>query len=282
VILVLSVVSVHALQVGGNDSAEKDLSRWITNAVQWDSVWRDDEFTCPSGKSRLSSQLASAKDHTFRMETARYTDGVVALLPELHRLISIRLTPDGQLASVSIELTCEPDLASHYAKLKSLRRPEVPQDPRLQRHLEELQKLATPPSIQESPATIGVLEIGAPVLKPPSRKTNWPRTKVDALKSVEAAAQKAFDEVCTRGSSAVVAIPDFELYDPAVVTVIRAKDLSCVLPIGFEHRRSPADPYVAYATYNCIEDQGSVKKAQRLIALRRVETKNLTCKSSPN
>jgi hypothetical protein len=92
-VLILYAALFSGVRFNGIPSGSKNLSAWIANAVQWDAVWGRDELTCANEKFLLSDQLKSSKSHTFAVETARYQDGVVALLPDLHRLVSIRLTP---------------------------------------------------------------------------------------------------------------------------------------------------------------------------------------------
>ncbi len=242
IVLILTVLFFHGVRLSGVDSAAESLPVWIANAVQWDAVWGRDEVTCASGKFSLSSQLQSSGSHTFGMEMARYQDCVEALLPELHRLVSIRLTPDQRLASITIETTCESGLQSYRTKLKSLPQGRPVEDPRLQEHLQELNQRAQRQNPQEVSSQVGTIEITVPAQRPLPSLKEWEKAKIDALKSIEDAAQASFQQECAKGESATAEVPNFELYDPALLLVVRAKDGSCVLPIGFEWRQSSADP----------------------------------------
>lgn len=280
IVLILTALFFHGARLSGVDSAAESLPAWIANAVQWDAVWGRDGVTCTGGKFSLSSQLQSSGSHTFGMEMARYQDGVEALLPELHRLVSIRLTPDQHLASITIETTCESGLQSYHTKLKSLPQGRPVEDPRLQEHLQELNQRTQRQNPQEVSSQVGTIEITVPAQRPSPSLKEWGKAKIDALKSIEDAAQASFQQECAKGESATVEVPDFELNDPTLLLVVRAKEGSCVLPIGFEWRQSSADPYVAYAKYHCLEDSGLLRKTQHLMRAHRAATKAVTCSDS--
>jgi hypothetical protein len=149
VVLILTAVFFHVVRLSAVDSASANLPAWIANAVQWDAVWGRDEITCNGGKISLSNQLQSSRSHTFGIEMAKYQDGVEALLPELHRLVSIRLTTDQHLASITIETTCASGLQSYHTRLKSLLQGGPVEDRRLQEHLQELTQSAQRQNPQE-------------------------------------------------------------------------------------------------------------------------------------
>jgi hypothetical protein len=279
-VLILCAALFSGVRLNGIPSDSKNLPVRIANAVQWDAVWGRDELTCTNGKFVLSDQLKSSKSHTFGVETARYQDGGVALLPDFHRLVSIRLTPDQELASITIESTCESGLQSYYAKLKSSPKGQPVQDPRRQEHLGKLNQLSEHPNPEELKSEMGMLEIGVPAPGASPLLGDWPKVKVDALRSVEAAAQTSFEQECAKCESAIAEVPDFELYDPALLVVVTAKNGSCVLPVGFEHRQSDADAFIAYPKYHCLEDSKLLRKMQRLIRAHGASTKTLTCRRS--
>jgi hypothetical protein len=256
--------------------SDGDVSKWLANAVQWDAVWGPDETTCANITSRLSDVLKSSKSHTFKLETARVHDGVVALLPDLHRLLTIGLTADLQLASITIELTCESDLKSYYAKAKSLPRQPI-QDPRLQEFLKKLEQGAQRPISEQISTEIGTLQIREPQSKPLPRVQEWPKVKIDALRSIEAAADAAFQEQCVKKERAVITVPDFELYDPTILVMISGNG-SCVVPIEFENRQTSPDPYKAYSTHHCVENQELVRKTRPLIRAHQASTKTQMCR----
>lgn len=278
--LILTAVLLHGVRLSSVDAATENLLAWIENAVQWDAVWGRDEITCNGGKFKLSNQLQSSSSYTFSIETAKYQDGVEALLPELHRLVSIRLTPDQQLAAITIEPTCESGLQSYYTKLKSMPHGVPVEDPQLKEHFQELNRHAQRQDSQESKSQVSTIKITAPVPRPLPNLKQWQNKKIDALKSIEDVAQASFQQECVKGERAIAEIPDFELYDPTLLVVIRAKDGSCVLPIGFEWRQSSAEPYVAYAKYHCIEDSELLKRTQHLMRAHRAAIRPLTCSDS--
>jgi hypothetical protein len=276
--IVLGFATISLAQSG---TGQPSVSEWIAGAVRWDALWGADVTTCSGrGKLSLSHELESSVTHSFRMESERHPDGVVTILPELRRLVAIRLTPDQQLASLTIEPTCETNLSDYYARLASLKESALPQDPRLQEHLRELRKEGEPTqseSSKDSNRTLGIVDIRPMALSAISKRSDWPRPKVDVLVSVEAAVQMSFDEACEIGSSAAMMIPDFELSDPAILVLIQEKAEVCVLPIGFEHRKSSGAPYTAFVKHSCIEDRQVVQKTQGLISRHRIETKTLMC-----
>lgn len=280
-LIVIAAVALDCQGVSGAGRNASDVSTWVANAVQWDAVWGSG-VTCTDHAPTLSQQLASSKDHIFSIETVQHADGVVVMVPELNRVVSVRLTTDQQLGSIRVETTCEPDLASRSARLKSLQKSSSVQDERLQKHLEELKKRTVSGIDQESSPVKSTLKIDAPSPRALPSKQLWPRNKVESLKSVETVVHRSFTEACVPGSQGIALIPNFELYDPAVLTVIKSKELTCVLPIGFEYREHSTDPYAAYATHGCVADPTWVKKIERLIRLRSAEEKSLSCNKARN
>ena len=280
VLLAVSMITIAVFattpRAAAAERAESKTLLWAANAVQWDSVWGSG-VTCSDHGPTLFQQLFSSKDHNFSADFAQYSDGMEVSIPELHRIVSIGLTSDGEFASVRIETNCDTDLASRDTKLKSLDKGPPVQDARLKQHLNTLRKAAPSTKSQQRSTAKSILRIKPPAATSSVIKQQWPRAKSDALLSVANAARDSFGQACEPGWSGVVLIPDFHLYDPSVLTVIKSKQLNCVLPIGFKRRQSSADPYVAYAMHNCVEDPAWVEKVQRLIALHAPKTKELSC-----
>jgi hypothetical protein len=154
------------------------------------------------------------------------------------------------------------------------------QDPHLQEHLGKLNQLSEHPNPEELKSEMGMLEIGVPAPRASPPLGEWPKAKIDALRSVEAAVQTSFEQECTVGQRAIAEVPDFELYDPALLVVVTDKNGSCVLPVGFEYRQSDADAFIAYTKYHCLEDPMLLRKTQRLIRTHKASTKMLACRSS--
>lgn len=235
--LALIVTATLSSPLKADQNSMVQVEQWVTNAIQWDSIWGSD-VTCLTNGLPLSKQLASSTGHLFSMETVQKPDSIVAMVPELHRIVSIRLTPDRRLASIRIETNCETDLRNYESKLRALRKsPAQVHYPRLQKHLQEMREAAPAAPDQQTPiVSTGKLLIAVPKQMVVTGKREWSHTKLDALRSVEAAAQQSFVEACTPGSRGVALIPDFRVQDPALLTVIKSKELTCVLPIGFQHR----------------------------------------------
>ncbi|HEY6020215.1 MAG TPA: hypothetical protein VIY48_10025, partial [Candidatus Paceibacterota bacterium] len=201
-VLIVTMATALEAQTNMVEQSGTQIPKWVTNAVQWDSVWGS-EVTCTDKAPTLSQQLATSADHIFTVEVVRYQDGVVVTLPELHRVVSIKLTSNQQLASLRIETSCEPDLAGHEASLKSLGKSSPIENSRLKRHLDELKKQGPSGPEQTSAPVRSTLKIDPPGRRTMRPEEHWPRDRVEALKSVEAALQGAFAEVCVSGSRAV-------------------------------------------------------------------------------
>ena len=275
VLLFLGVV-IHAMPQARTQTA----SAWISGAVQWDAIWGT-ELMCESQKFNLDEQLKLKGNHTFKVETARSKDRIVALLPELHRLVTIRLMGDQELASITIASTCEGSLDDYYAKLNSFPREKSVQDPLLQQRLQKLEQRAQSQNAGDMARELGTLQVTVPILRPTVRRAEWSKTKLGALSSIEAAIQKDFDEQCERGEAGEAEIPDFELNDPRLLVLRTTKEGTCILPIGFERRKGREDPYTAYAEYHCSQDSEQLAKVQRLIRAHRAATRTLACHAKP-